>query len=626
MGLKYLPVLSLDVIKDMVDLDSTEQISRELLVQTYERIGLDRIYIILDDINTNYGKCNGFSFLDVGCNNGLLSNLLSAYANDVLGIDDFIINSQGRYEDLQFNGNNMASFEKIDVLEYLKTSNKTFDFVLLLSVAHQWEYGYAHDNASKKSDNDINYILNILLERTKKAIYYECPMNEPGFEENYGISFLKKHLMLYDMLSIVKIADTIASNGYMRSLYRISRKTDYTFNEFTNYYKKLQSIKTKYNIPGEIVINGNQPMTKYAIKTDRSLIVSINGQPRDETHPLGKQNRKNIIELWEKIKNNQPLNVVKVQRIFQEGYAEIGIVPGFPGIKLDSIPPWQCHNQANSKDVDTLMNTQKILCNLSFGLGELHQLNIAHGDPYLYNAILNNTQATWIDLGNISSGEQDIIKDIFCFFMYSVYPLLANSREFSLNLLNDIENIFKEEKDIHKLLLKIANILDSTIYHDVRERTSKDIIIIAEYFSRIFSYLFDKQSDLKYLPIYNLYHYFTDAIAWMNSSACYKKSNQFLKKYIDYSQSENARLRLSIDQYTIMKNDYEKLKNDYKVRVEQDNEEISFLENELTIQKKCNQDLTEKVNQLTTSIEKEKIESHLMTEKIKQIYSSIIRK
>ena len=113
----YLPVFKKSQIEDIIR--DPQCAYTYLQGQSFERIGLDRFYAIANDIERNYGKCYGFSVLDVGCNNGLISDLLACQGNRVLGIDSCIIDTQGRYEELltTFGSEHFATLQKKELYD-----------------------------------------------------------------------------------------------------------------------------------------------------------------------------------------------------------------------------------------------------------------------------------------------------------------------------------------------------------------------------------------------------------------------------------------------------------------------------------------------------------------------------
>ena len=175
----------------------------------YERLGLDRALLIAADIALRTGRCNDFSILDVGCNNGLIGRSLGVLGNRVRGIDNGVIDGQKRYEPL-------CDVEKCDLCDYLDGTSEKWDFCLLLSVAHHWETGYAGNGNPIYSDEKIHQIFERLHERVGFGIYLEMPLQEPGFEPAYTDNFMKKYCSRFD---IIEINRTIATNGFLRRLY-----------------------------------------------------------------------------------------------------------------------------------------------------------------------------------------------------------------------------------------------------------------------------------------------------------------------------------------------------------------------------------------------------------------------
>lgn len=223
----YLPEVEYDKFRKAVLSNNWSALYSEIIKGQFERIGLDRLLLIMDDIRRRYGRTNGFSLLDVGCNNGFFSKGFAAFGNKVDSIDNYIINIQNLYSPFTLRNEQQEEpvcYEAIDIRDYLQNySHKTWDFVFLLSVAHQWEFGYAHSGEGKFSEKEIRETLQRILSRTNKAIYYECPYDEPGFEFNYGTKFIYKYLDNLLDYSIKHVNFTTGSNGYMRRLLRIER-------------------------------------------------------------------------------------------------------------------------------------------------------------------------------------------------------------------------------------------------------------------------------------------------------------------------------------------------------------------------------------------------------------------
>lgn len=224
----YLPSIDSRVLYNQILTKSWGDLGRSIFATNFERIGIDRLLTIILDMEQTYGRSKGFSFLDVGCNNGFFSTGFSAFGNKVCGLDNYVINNQKIYGDLELKetkGIPNLTLTNNDILDFLNENEKTrWDFILLLSVAHQWEYGYAKSGENKFSISEIKYIINTLFKNTNYAVYYECPFDEPGFDVGYGYAFLERYLDNLDDFRIKLVDETVGSNGYSRHLFRVERR------------------------------------------------------------------------------------------------------------------------------------------------------------------------------------------------------------------------------------------------------------------------------------------------------------------------------------------------------------------------------------------------------------------
>ncbi len=216
----YLPELS---ISDLVHAFSScdwSAVEEKLGKQQYERLGLDRAMSIVTDLYDRHGSLQGLKILDVGSNNGLVSKTLAAFGCDVVGIDNGDVDGQGMYSDLQtgsiFSG---FEFQRKDLADFLNSDKRSWDCILLLSVAHHWETGYAMSGNRRYSDEDIKELLEKLFQKSKLNVYYECPSDEPGFVSGFGINFLFRYCNNLPKLRM--LGHTIGPNGYPRELWAL---------------------------------------------------------------------------------------------------------------------------------------------------------------------------------------------------------------------------------------------------------------------------------------------------------------------------------------------------------------------------------------------------------------------
>lgn len=214
----YLPELSIsDLVHALVSQDWAT-VEEKLSRQQYERLGLDRALAIASDLLARHQSLSGLRILDVGCNNGLVAKVLSALGCSVVGIDNGDVDGQGLYLDLQ-SQTQLAGFEfhSKDVAEFLDVEYRHWDCILLLSVTHHWETGYAMSGKRRYSDDDIGRLLATMFRRTRLSIYYECPSSEPGFEAGFGINFLLRYCS--ELPKTRSLGHTIGPNGYPREFW-----------------------------------------------------------------------------------------------------------------------------------------------------------------------------------------------------------------------------------------------------------------------------------------------------------------------------------------------------------------------------------------------------------------------
>jgi len=216
----YLPELSIsDLVHGLASQDWAT-VEEKLSRQQYERLGLDRALAIASDLLARHQSLRGLRILDVGCNNGLVTKVLSALGCSVVGIDNGDVDSQRLYSDLQ-SQTQFAGFElhTNDLAEFLKVDDRYWDCILLLSVMHHWETGYAMSGKRRYSDDNIGRLLTTMFQRTRLSIYYECPFSEPGFEAGFGVYFLLRYCS--ELPKTRPLGHTIGPNGYLREFWAL---------------------------------------------------------------------------------------------------------------------------------------------------------------------------------------------------------------------------------------------------------------------------------------------------------------------------------------------------------------------------------------------------------------------
>jgi len=222
----YLPNIDGSRIWEIFRTRQWTLLEQELQSQSYERVGLDRALQILLDMRSRFGAWSGFDVLDVGCNTGLFSYALAGMGNHVTGLDSGAVNVQKLYQKLELAAQNTASpsdatFLHQDIRQFLRRHQRQWDFVLLLSVAHHWQFGYAHSGQRAFSSDETQCVMDRLLRSFRYALYYECPLHEPGFPPGYGRTMLERYAT--QPLHLSEVALTVGPNGYVRQLLRVER-------------------------------------------------------------------------------------------------------------------------------------------------------------------------------------------------------------------------------------------------------------------------------------------------------------------------------------------------------------------------------------------------------------------
>jgi len=216
----YLPELTVSDLMHAIASHDWSSVEEKLGAQQYERLGLDRALAIASDLTARHQSLQGLKVLDVGCNNGLVAKTLSTLGISAVGIDNADVDRQGLYSDLE-SQTRFAGFEyhSKDLAEFLDEDGRWWDCILMLSVTHHWETGYAMSGERRYSDHDIRRLLAVLFRRTRLSIYYECPSNEPGFKAGFGVEFLLRYCG--ELPKLRALGKTIGPNGYLRELWAL---------------------------------------------------------------------------------------------------------------------------------------------------------------------------------------------------------------------------------------------------------------------------------------------------------------------------------------------------------------------------------------------------------------------
>jgi SAM-dependent methyltransferase len=218
----YLPIISDRCINELLaGLNSSTE--AELAKQHYERLGIDRAFMILCDISARYGTPSGWRIVDLGCNTGTISALIAAKGNTVIGVDNFIINVQNIYDNVFQKTFEQRSeeltFVNRDVNAFLEEVQYGYDFILLLSVAHHWETGYDRKTPPLYSNQEMHDIFTRIKLICRKAVYLELPDGESYWPRGYAENFIARFFQgwTHDIVGF-----TVGPVGTIRWLYCVT--------------------------------------------------------------------------------------------------------------------------------------------------------------------------------------------------------------------------------------------------------------------------------------------------------------------------------------------------------------------------------------------------------------------
>ncbi len=528
-----------------------------MLEQTeYERVGLDRAYAILADIGRQWGSCEGFRVLDVGCNNALIGSVLAQRGNCVVGVDSGAIDAQGIYVPLRPQSADVQVYRE-DIEAYLCRTGEHFDFVLLLSVAHQWERGYAQSGQDQKAGSDIQDLMRRLLQRAEKAVYVELPDDEPGFEKGYAARFLEKYLPEDFAPRITRLRDTVATNGYLRAFYRIDKQQR---EEKREQATELEALIQRYGLDARVELHGNQPPTRWAGVGSDGVLLAMNGMSREAFHIYGTSgNMADRSPLWRLVMELQPAHVMAVKRVFPEGYALAEIVRGVGGSLCVDAPAWNRRATLGcTADRGDFAKNCAWLSQLASGLANLHAMSIAHGDAFSYNAILSDSGAKWIDLSNMSADLPSRQTDVAVFLCFTIPEFLNRTGRISDALLREMPICADGAPDTAIFLRRLAAVFGCE-RDDVRKQEGGDEIALTEALIDCVRGMFGEDPRLTASLLHAMSSYHTSFLFNHKLCAALQENLDCVRCADRYRDFEQHRLRVSRGEL-------------YSVRLERDQE------------------------------------------------------
>jgi SAM-dependent methyltransferase len=183
LGLKnptiYSPLWNYDIIDELLD-DSNTEVT-ELLTKI-KKENEKQVFLLKNRIDMISDKINFESnFLDLGCSTGWNSfELYNRGAHSVIGVDNNSgDNSYHRRENHQlFMANNLLTYHNIndnkikfiesDILEYLRSVEDTFDYILCFLVLHHFMAKINDESPTFRFLTNNKYLSNIGVEIIKK--------------------------------------------------------------------------------------------------------------------------------------------------------------------------------------------------------------------------------------------------------------------------------------------------------------------------------------------------------------------------------------------------------------------------------------------------------------------------
>jgi hypothetical protein len=157
-----------------------------------------------------------------------------------------------------------------------------------------------------------------------------------------------------------------------------------------------------------------------------------------------------------------PAHVVRVHEVCDCGLV-IDLIEGWPLADINSWPVW--HRSSSNQSVDALLaalswtDFTRILSNLTEGLQNLHELGIAHADPFPINAMVMDKQGIWVDVnGIVSASPLSKAVDIWTYLTYTVMTRLLKLRTWDPEFLKRILTIVARA-ELHDILPQISQFL-----------------------------------------------------------------------------------------------------------------------------------------------------------------------
>lgn len=344
-----------------------------------ERDCFDRIDVLAKDI-----KKNG-SVLDIGCNIGFFSHILQYLGNRVTGIDNDVhvevkqftkkssIQTAKQLNDEYGLG---VEFIEADFIDYLRNTDRKWDYVLFLSVFHHFFIGYGYSDQEKMSSVEAVSILQLIDRHTEKALYFE--MDEKvghsfGWGSTREVLENIKMFTTFDEVEVLSVSEDGWAEG--RTLFRCTRSKK------TNEMPKIipLSAYSRRNAVG-------------AIRGGSLFITKEANDWQADVHPYGVDVRRQdtirkgtVLEI---LKNNPHENICRVLD-YDDYWVELEYIDGK---LLSSIAPYIENKDDYLSNGISIYEAVSIIDSLKSAVDHLHGLDVVHTDLISFNVMVDKNK------------------------------------------------------------------------------------------------------------------------------------------------------------------------------------------------------------------------------------------
>jgi glycosyltransferase involved in cell wall biosynthesis len=217
----------------------------------------------------------------------------------------------------------------------------------------------------------------------------------------------------------------------------------------------------------QIVRTGQSTQTAITVIVDHDrLLVPLAGAVRPGAHVLGAQrNALNPPARWTRLLGLRHTALMPVHGVCG-CMAEVGILRGQPFDDAATTPVWKKvrallespsdGTASASVDFSTWLGW---MAHLADGLAQLETLDLAHGDPYPFNAVHDGPMASWVDFGHLTDDPAQIEKDAWAFVLFTVLHTHRLTRVFSPRLLEALVQILVSPGDAGGIFSRIGSVL-----------------------------------------------------------------------------------------------------------------------------------------------------------------------